>query len=412
MQPGKQTRRIAIATGWRLIPGVLLCITACDRGAPTIDALQLNNASPSAISRAGMPQIWDYAIEGGAIWLAPAKDGVLAITPTDPYLANDVGISPLALVAFDDSDATWGNILATAQRDDGLMLVATDKGLFTLEGWGLIPSPLSQELLPLGVHTLTFGSNERWEDLWIGAETGLYRVSEGMLSEVVIDDTNTQPSAIAAVDDTIVIAYPKAIYELNVTAMGVTRLDLEIGLVHGVAAGAGLVWIAADAGLYRRDIDGSYTLFTLGLDGGSPVLGVTCHGSTAYAITTDAIIRVAQKSPELLASTDTPLSALAADPWGNVWYGGNAGVYSLRIGDVVGFDADLRPFLESTCNGCHVSGYGAPLRDFGDYDVVRALSDAVLDRVATGLMPPPPIPALTQEQVNLLVRWNETGQAP
>ena len=89
----------------------------------------------------------------------------------------------------------------------------------------------------------------------------------------------------------------------------------------------------------------------------------------------------------------------------------------------VTFAKDVAPILQAKCQECHHKGTAAPL-SLVTYGDVRPHAALIKDRVATRNMPPWHIDrtvgiqrfkndrSLTDEQIDTIVRWVDSGKAP
>lgn len=82
------------------------------------------------------------------------------------------------------------------------------------------------------------------------------------------------------------------------------------------------------------------------------------------------------------------------------------------ITEVVKYEADVKPIIETNCIGCHSPGGPAASKPLTSYNLVKANIDNIIDRIqrpigAAGRMPPGT--SLSQTQINFFIKWKADG---
>lgn len=74
------------------------------------------------------------------------------------------------------------------------------------------------------------------------------------------------------------------------------------------------------------------------------------------------------------------------------------------------WSSDIKPIFNQYCQSCH--GEGGQQKFLDSYEDFKAAATGALGFVQSGQMPPPPLPGLNAQEVNLLEKWIEEGMAP
>lgn len=82
------------------------------------------------------------------------------------------------------------------------------------------------------------------------------------------------------------------------------------------------------------------------------------------------------------------------------------------ITEVVKYETDIKPIIETNCIICHSSGGPAEAYPLTNYNLVKAEINNILDRIqrpvgAAGRMPPGG--TLSQNQINFFIKWKADG---
>jgi len=398
------------------LPTVLLplfALAACDqRGAapasPDPEPVEVTTRDV-AVTFPAMPSLTRYEAPATITLLADDEGVPVAATAEGLVTVEGAAASAVTVVAAPGDPVATGRVYALARRDLGL-LVSAEAGLFhTFEG-ALLPSPASAALS--GATALALARDGALEVVWAALPDGLHRLDDKAHERIVIPDEPGAPSAIAALAEVVLVAFGERLYELDTGDLAYRVVPAALGSIEHAASAGDRLFVGGPAGLLERRADGTFLLYP----SLAPVLALaTDPHDIAYARVADGVLRLDPSGPVGFAPSPDPsasLVGLALDRDGHLWLGVGAALLRLSTGRVVSFAADLAPTLEARCGSCHAEGDGAPRRDFADYDIALALSEAIFTRISTGLMPPPPSPPLTPEEYDLLVRWYAGERAP
>lgn len=342
-----------------------------------------------------------------------ADGGVMVGTSTGVYLADDRGIFEVDLYV-ESTFADEGAVHAMAMRPDGGILVASEAGLLHTYDWALLPSPADELLDGVTIqHVAVSGADGTDELVWIGTDEGLYRLGHGQMVQIHVDGWSTAPDALVASSDRVLVAWSDQIYEL-LEGGDRWQLVLQFAPVVDLVLSAGVAWARTAGGLVGEQADGQWRLHTLsGTETPAPVHALTDGaGGSAWVAAEAGLGHLDGTGGSLKGMIPQGVQVLEEDAWGDLWAAAETELTVYRTGQVIGFEAHIGPTLDAFCNGCHLSGAEAPLRDFSDYGTVVSLADTIIEKIGTGLMPPAPIPSLDEESWERLVRWYSTGQSP
>ena len=82
------------------------------------------------------------------------------------------------------------------------------------------------------------------------------------------------------------------------------------------------------------------------------------------------------------------------------------------ITEIVRYNTDIRPIIESRCMGCHSPGGPGAFQPFTNYNQVRTHIDNIIDRIQRPNGDPlrmPPSGSLSQSQISLFTQWKADG---
>ena len=356
-----------------------------------------------------IPPLARHAATAAVTALADDDGLGVAATAASLFAFEGTALSSVAVVADPGEPLTTGPVRAFARRDGGL-LVSAEGGLYHTFDGVLLASPASPALF--GATALSIALDGEHEVVWAALPDGLHRLDARAHERIVFPDEPAAPTAVAALPDAVLVAFGDRLYELAPDSLEYRLVPAALGAVELAVAAADRLFAGGPGGLLERRADGTYLHYaTLG-----PVLALATDASgIPYARIAEGVLRLDPIGPVGFASSPdltTSYVGLALDRDGHTWLGDGATLLRLATGRVVSFAADVAPILDARCGSCHRDGEGAPRRDFADYDLALALSEAIFTRISTGLMPPPPSPTLTADEYDLLVRWYAGDRAP
>ncbi|HIA02002.1 MAG TPA: hypothetical protein EYN66_08840, partial [Myxococcales bacterium] len=330
--------------------------------------------------------------------LANSGDSVVVGTEQGAFLVGISELIPVPVYAELGEPAETGSVLVALTRDSGT-LIAAENGIFHIYQSQLLLSPLTEALAGMKVHSLALTGTGNNEIVWAATEEGLFAVNDSLFDQVIIAEESAAPTVIGSVNNVLIAAFDARVYEIYPGSWSYAALPLLPGSVRAISANAGVAALATDAGLVARHSDGSYVRYTLSdTENALPVSAVAVDSQEQIVgLLETGLARVANNTVEGLASFDEnkAYQHVAVDTLGNVWTSSEQRLIGWKTGTPVSFETSVRGLLEANCNSCHLSGVSAPYQDFSDYGVAKALANDIVQRVSTGQMPPPPIPALT-----------------
>ncbi len=339
---------------------------------------------------------------------------IVAGTPTGLYGLFGTEFSAISVYSAPGEPIETGGVTAIGRRGAGI-LVAAEDGLFYSSEGRLIYAPMSLAVRDLDIgmlHVVGAGENEV---IWFGGETGVFVIVDFELGRFTLPGVEVPPSALAATEEYLVVAYGERIFEVRLTDLSYVELPADFGRVFAIDTDGTRFAIATERGVLVREPSGEYRRFTLsGEQEGSRVdllasdpTGGWIGGSEAglFRIDGESVTGLAPWPWEGEARKGT------VDDEGNVWIGTGTTLTMIATGTTIGFTADVAPIFDRKCNTCHLEGVaGAPRHDFTHYEEVVALADTILERLSTGQMPPAGLDPLTDEEFDTYLRWYTGGR--
>lgn len=304
-------------------------------------------------------------------------------------------------------DADTGRIAAIVPRSVGAWVCGA-KGLFWVQGNAIARSPVSDALPNAQWTAVAATTTNGVETAWLGSKDGLFRASSGQVDRLNIPQESSEIMGIGIGNAALVVGLASGrVCEVNLADQKVACAEMA-GL-RGVAGAGGEVLLVDTQHVRLRHVDGSWQAWRL--DSGE--------------------VRAAKISAagELLVLTDQGALVWRNDTWkslakvsgGHLIGGESNGTITTANGNTlrrfssslgVSFAKEIAPILLAHCKNCHGNGATAPKHDFGDLATARSLATALVQRVAIGQMPPPPLPQLTSAEKKLLDNWYGGGQHP
>lgn len=364
-----------------------------------------------------MPSVTpDVTLEAPTEVTALASLGAMTVVGTvDGAFVADDELS--AVENFSDGGPASIASVALAARRSSSVLVVADNGWFhtSASSAQLIWSPASDAFMDLDivdVSSLGAGADEK---IWFAAEQGLHLLQAGALSRWAVVGEEAAASAVMATADRVFAAFGGTLYEITTSDKSVTRVLHDFGAIVDVAPGLdGVVFVASDQGLFRRDDATSYTHFTLADGAARTAVTATAFDPQQglYALTADGVLLAGADSPA--GVVELAASAVSVDDFGRVWLAQDGALSGFDLGTPLSFDSDIKPILDGACMSCHAEpgSNAAPPIDFTDYATAVSYVDDILQRVSNGTMPPPGEGEISAQQLELIVRWQSSGMSP
>jgi hypothetical protein len=355
--------------------------------------------------------------------LVATLGGVVAVgseTGTMVGTLGDEALVDLKVHPDQDGPKSTGAVELLVARDDGGLLVLADEGLFADSAGYLLSSPLSVDLVPLGVTSLDALGSESDEEIWLTASDGAHRVADGKMRRFSVQGSTHTPSHVVAVApaQAVLVAGPK-VYFVDLGEGYALEAEIELGTVTGAAHGDdGTVYLATDAGLFTRTRSGMMTLRTLAPPGEAPlaIRAVNASYGAVIAVTATDVVNLVGEAPSIIGEAGADASSTGVDATGDVWVASAEGLFHHKTGKPVSFATDVKPFFEAHCMTCHgVGKSSAPDRVLTDYDVALGLADEIVIRLRASdatTMPPPNEEVLTAADYAVVTRWVAQGALP
>ncbi|MSQ84924.1 MAG: hypothetical protein EXR77_18965 [Myxococcales bacterium] len=304
-------------------------------------------------------------------------------------------------------DSDTGRVAAIATRDVGAWICAA-KGLFSVHVNAIARSSVSDALPAANLTAVAATTTAGVETVWLGTKDGLFRASAGQLDRVHIPQESTKIEGIGIADGVAVVALGSG----RVCEVGLQDHKVrcaEVGPVRGVASAGGEVLVIDVHHLRLRRPDGKWQAWQM-------------QSGEIQAVSSSA-------AGQLLALTSLGALAWRNDAWkplakisgGHLIGGESSGAITTANSKVLrhygsgldtSFSKDIAPILLAHCTNCHRDGSAAPKHDFADFATTRSLATALVQRIALGQMPPPPLAQLTSGEKKLLDNWYSGGQLP
>ncbi|MCA9625020.1 MAG: hypothetical protein KC731_38610, partial [Myxococcales bacterium] len=326
---------------------------------------------------------------------------LLGTTTTTFELLGET-LSELEVWSDDPSAPTRTGRVDLIARDGATLVVLAEEGLFFDFNEKLVPSPASEAIVALTPQAM----HASGDALYLCTGDGLAKLQDEKLSWLSIADEAGAPTAVyESSQGLLYVAYGETLYEID--GDEAFAVPYDTGVVHAIAPGlADAVVFATDHGLFRRDAKGAWTQHTLTDDQAAAAsLDLAFYPKDGtYARTAEGVLLL--REGELSGVVTSDAERLISDDFGRLWLGAGRALEGLPIGTPVGFAEDVAPLLASHCATCHATGEeNAPIVSFESYDDVALLGSVLLDRVASGQMPPAGSPALSGDAVDLINRW-------
>lgn len=342
-----------------------------------------------------------------AIVTALGGDELSSLIGTDAGLLRFKNGQITVFTGNSAQDSDTGRVTAIATRSVGAWVCGA-KGLFLVHGSAIARSPVSEALPTAQLTAIAATTAAGVETVWLGAKDGLFRASAGQLDRVNIPQESSEITGIGIAGDAVVVGLATGrLCEVGLQDLKVVCAD--IGAVRGiVGAGGEVLVIDAHHARIRRG-DGNWQAWQVE-SGQMQAVSISAAG-------------------ELLILTDQGALAWRNDAWkplakvsgGHLIGGESNGAITTASAKVVQrykasldlrFSKDIAPILLTHCKNCHGDGSTAPKHDFGDFATARSLATALVQRIAIGQMPPPPLAQLTSAEKKLLDNWYGGGQLP
>ncbi|HYX92481.1 MAG TPA: cytochrome c [Myxococcaceae bacterium] len=328
--------------------------------------------------------------------------------------ASKLELTLVNVTAGPGEPTTTGKVKLLARREDGLF-VWSDAGLFHEDKGRLLLSPLSASLAGADLRALDVFGASLSEELWIVDGEALEHVGGGTLTRIAIAGVEAVDLAVGIEPGQALAAAGGSVYLIDLNGPEAWRVMSGLGAVSGFARDeSGAVYLATGSGLLARDKAGEFSLQVLAGEGSSSVEAVAARSGAVLLTSNGRGLTLAASVATILGETTSKMVAI--DGKGDGWVAEDGALIQLKTGAPVSFAAEVRPFFEGHCNGCHATGANAaPIIHWDDYDTARQFALAASRRLqADGVPPMPPanVEVLSPRDFTAVVRWIQGGMQP
>ena len=325
---------------------------------------------------------------------------------------NELSLVPV-YVEDEDEPASTGGVNHMEVAGD-VLVIAADNGLYHVQDWALLRSPMEDVVSDLQIHALSVTDDE----VWIAAQEGLFRITDDAMDSLSLGKGGVVVD-VAAVSGAALLTYGSGSGHAGAALSYVLdTITMESDWTPGGVTGAPLAsWmellVVGGADLLVRTPDGAWTGWA-----GLEVASVGSGEDGLYLATADGIYRLTAEdgapgiTPVANVGDLSDTVGVTMDSWGHLWTATADGVTRWETGDPLTFD-DVKEIFSGQCSWCHATGLSAPKRDFESYDVVYAMLEPITEWIALDLMPPAGMGGpVSDENKQLLQRWIDGGAAP
>ncbi|RME06116.1 MAG: hypothetical protein D6812_02060, partial [Deltaproteobacteria bacterium] len=187
---------------------------------------------------------------------------IVAGTPTGLYGLFGTEFSAISVYSAPGEPIETGGVTAIGRRGAGI-LVAAEHGLFYSSQGRLIYAPMSVAVRDLDIEMLHVVGSGDDEVIWFGGETGVFVIVDFELGRFTLPNVEMPPSALAASEEYLVVAYGERIFEVRLTDLSYVELPADFGRVFAIDTDGTRFAIATERGLLVREPSGEYRRFTL-----------------------------------------------------------------------------------------------------------------------------------------------------
>jgi hypothetical protein len=400
----------------RALPLIGVIALGCGTAEPQPPPPQFNVVAGTGTQGAALTQ--DEVDAGGAVTaLGLTQEGDL-VEVADGFVYQRVAgvLTPKNLYAEAADPQSTGAVKQITPRAQGGAWLATDNGLFMLEGDYVSHSPVMAGMGALsGAGEVAQGG---MSGLWLAASNGVYRRTSTDTNRYSVDGYSNTAAGIAVekgglgafalLGSTLVLLTP------GEAAPAAALPPDDVGGVKALAAASGALFAATDRGLYRWKPSATpqWTRFSLDGSGALDVQVDPVTGS-AWVVTASQLLRIDADAVTSFARPDGT-SLLAVDLFGDLWTARDATLVQIHAGGGAmnaSFATDMKPWLTAHCVMCHA--------DFTDIGVFSPIAEDALQRVrsgdmprCTGGLPCPGEQHLTADDYAVLEGWIRGGKQP
>lgn len=382
------------------------------------DAADLPATTPTTVMDPA-PQTGAWTRESarplGASAQALGVDGeahVVVIAEGLAYVAVGGQLDKRTLYAGPGEPTSMGQPRAVRARPGAGAWIATSSGLYALDPHFVTRSPLSERTPD--VNDVAEAAAGPLAGIWILDAAGLWTKNPAGLQQVHVDLPEARWIAVDTLGQFALLASEQSLQLLTKQgdALSALEIRLDTGLIRGLAAAPGRLWVATERGLFETDGQ-SWTHHPL-------------QGQSIEAVATDPATGAAwARSPQALwqvqGTTHTRYGSgldevgLSVDGLGDVFGLASGALFKRGTGaprgEAVTF-SDVQPWLTTHCAQCHQN----QTADFLVYDAFVERAEEALARVRSGDMPRcqgsvrcPTDAALAPADYSVLEQWIRDG---
>ncbi len=348
----------------------------------------------------------------------------------DTTIGTTLSAQPLEVLKSDAADPDTTGKVSWLGIHEGRTLALAEQGLFESYSQSFIVVSTLTGIIEAtegelsGLHVASDG------DFWFGEGSSITHAEKqgsvyAMTSFQVEGETSAATvllDASSEAGEILLAAFDDHLYEIDLATNTAYPVPIETGTIFAMAPGLhDTSYIATERGLFERWPSHCYKHYTLSDGASSAAFALSYSPKDGTFVLLDTGIVLARPDSELqgMASLDqlgfakiAVGAALANNGAGTVWSTSETSVRGADIGEATSFAADVEPILVTYCSPCHAEGANsAPAVDFADYQVSSMLAGDIIQRIASGNMPPAGEPAPSKDEFQLIQAWSIGGLA-
>jgi hypothetical protein len=364
---------------------------------------------PGDVSYGDIPENTLYELNDPVSGMASLHGVVHVAAGNTLFQVGASGLIPVDVYWEGGEPSDTGMIYAMAARADSV-LIAAENGIFHTYQWAVLQSPLSDVFQGPEIRQMAVRGEGEEEEIFVGTQDGLFRLTPTSFEEIVFDEALAGPSALAALDDVVLVAYGAMLYELNTLDWTYFMAPDFLGTVNHISGQGSTAVLACSEGLGVRAAAQDYQLYNGSLT--PPSLAAIDGAGRPIGLAQDGLLRVSEGALTGLVpfSEGTEGAHMAVDTFNNIWVGADHLLTGWAVGEPLLFSATVGPLFSAKCNFCHLSGSGGPKHDFSQYEEVMAIQDTIFERVSLRQMPLG-VPLLDDE-LQMVLDWYQSGVNP
>lgn len=348
----------------------------------------------------------------------------------DTTSGTTLSVQPLEVLKSDAADPATAGKVSWLGIHEGKTLALAEQGLFESYSQSFIVVSTLTGIIEAtegevsGLHVASDG------DLWFGEGSSItHAEKQGSVYAMTSFQVEAETSAATVLldasseaDEILLAAFGDHLYEIDLVTNTAYPVPIETGTIFAMEPGLhGTSYIATERGLFERWPSHCYKHYTLSEGPSSAAFALSYSPKDGTFVLLDTGIALARPDSKLQGMASEaqlgfaniePSATLANNGAGTVWSTSGAAVRGADIGEAASFAADVEPVLVTYCSPCHAEGANsAPEVDFANYQVSSILAGDIIERIASGNMPPAGEPAPSKDEFQLIQAWSIGGLA-